>query len=234
MASAAQSKAAKAIKAVSDPKVKDAMYAIITMIGNVQHESVKAMSESMDGVSKDNVTHLSVSIYNEVERYKKYLETNNIIHDERMTLAMSEVETKFFNHATLIRPLHARSEKLVELVESIDADLRLIKKGLTIQSGSRSGTGEPLSDKPSPRSATNPTGLEPSLDNRIGAMQSCYKRMESRNRGRSPSPSGHGLFHQTGAMTEVAMAAAQVIAILKRRPVSADSHTASGISDLWN
>ena len=234
MASAAQSKAAKAIKAVSDPKIKEAMYAIITMIGNVQHESVKAMAESMDGVAREKVTHLSVSVHNELERHKEFVETNNTIHDERMTLAMSEVETKFCNHAMLIRPLQARSEKLVELIESIDADLRLIKKGLTSQSGSMVGTGEPLSDKPSPRIATIPTGLEPSLDNRIGAMQSCYKRMESRNRGRSPSPSGHGLFHQTGAMTEVAMAAAQVIARLKRRPVSADAHTAPGIPDSWN
>ena len=96
------------------------------------------------------------------------------------------------------------------------------------------GTAEAKTDKPNPTPATNLTGHEPSLDNIIGAMQSWYKRMESRNRGRSPSPSGHGLFHQTGAMTEVAMAAAQVIARLKRRPVSADSHTASENLDLWN
>ena len=63
------------------------------------------------------------------------------------------------------------------------------------------------------------------LDTRIEDMQKYYQRMESRNRGRSPSPSGHGLFHQTGAMTGVAMAAAQAMARLNRRPNSADSDT---------
>ena len=225
MASAAQSKAAKAIKAVCDSKTKDALYAIITMIGNVQHESVKAMAESMDRVATEKVTHLSVSVLNDLERHKKIVDTNNTIHDERMTLAMSEVETKFYNHAMLVRTVQARSEKLVELMESIDADVRLLKKGLTPQTGPKNRPVLEKEDMPNPLPTSNLTGHAASLDDRIGNMQSCYKKMDTRNRGRSPSPSGHGLFHQTVEMTELAMAAAQVIARHRRRPESADSHT---------
>ena len=227
MASAAQNKAAKAIKAVSDPKTKEALYPIIIMIGNTQHESVKAMTESLDRVATEKVTHVSVSLLNSMERHKKIVDTNNTIHDERMTLAMSEIETKFYNHAMLIRPLQARSEKLVELIESTDNEVKLIKKSVLQQADSRPGPMESQPVSQNPRPAANQSGQAAGLDNRIGAMQACYKRMESRNRGRSPSPSGHGLFHQTGAMTELAMAAAQVIARHKRRPESADSHTPS-------
>ena len=70
MASTAQGKAAKAIKAVGDAKTKDALYAIITMIGNVQHESVKSMAGSIEDISMEKVSHMSASLWNEMERHK--------------------------------------------------------------------------------------------------------------------------------------------------------------------
>jgi hypothetical protein len=224
MATTAQGKAAKAIKAVGDTKTKDALYAIVTMIGNVQHESVKAMAQSLDRLATEKMTHLSVDVLNRLERHKEFVESNNKIQEERMTLAMSEIETKFYNHAMLIRTVQARSEKLVELMESIDVEIRTIKKNVSPQTGQETMPVMEKEETPYPLPTNTLMGQATSLDNRIGNMQSCYKKMETRNRGRSPSPSGHGLFHQTGEMTELAMAAAQVIARHRRRPESADSH----------
>ena len=126
MARSAMNKTSKAIKAIGDPKVNDALYSINTLIGNVQHECVKGMTESIAEVANEKVTHLAVSVRNSLEDHKTFVDRIHKENDERMTMAMIDVESHFLNHAALINTVQSRTAKLVDIKPVVNQTTRLV------------------------------------------------------------------------------------------------------------
>ena len=118
MASSATNRASKAVKAIEDAKVRDAMNNSVNLIGNAQHDCIKAMTGSIQEVTTENVTHQALSIRNSVEDYQAFVGRVHKENEERMTLAISDVETRFPNHASLINMLQSRTTKIVDIIET--------------------------------------------------------------------------------------------------------------------